>query len=55
MRGMFIYESLCGVTEEKLRYNKQSDVFLAVEGLLEDVAPITVGSELHDAATTEKD
>jgi len=55
MRCMFIYESLCRVAEEKLRYDEQSDVFFAVEGLLKDVTSVTVDSELNDTATTEKD
>ena len=52
---MFIYKGLRRVTEEKLRHDEQSDIFLAVESLLEDVASVTVGGKLHDASATEKD
>ncbi len=49
MRGMFVDQGLGGVTKKEFRYNEQSDILLAVQSLLQNVAPIAIGSQLYDA------
>ena len=50
MRSMFIDESLSRITEQQLRNYEQPDILFAVESFLQDVATITIGREVHNAA-----
>jgi hypothetical protein len=50
MRSMLVYQGLRGIPKEQLRDDEKADVFFAVEGLLKDVTPITIGSKLNNAA-----
>lgn len=55
---MLVDESLGRVAEEQLRDDQESDILLAVEGLLQNMAPVTVGSQFDDptsAATSWRD
>ena len=55
MRRVLIDERLRRVAHEQLRDDKQADLLLlAVERLLEDVAPVAIGREVDDAAAAER-
>lgn len=49
---MLIDKRLRRITEKELGHDEQSNIFFAVEGLLKDVAPVTVHREFND--TTSK-
>lgn len=50
MGRVLVNESLSGITEEELRDDQQPDVFLAVQGLLQDVAAVAIRGKLDDTA-----
>ena len=50
MRSMLVNERLGRITEEQLGDNRQPDVFLAIEGLLQDVTSIAVGGKLNNTS-----
>ena len=51
MTCMFIDKGSGRVSDQQLRDDQQSNAFLAVQGLLEDMAAIAVCSEFDDAAS----
>lgn len=51
MGGVLIYQSLGGITEEKLGDNEKSDILLAIESLLKDVAAVAVGGKINDTTS----
>ena len=51
MTCMFIDEGSGRVSDQQLQDDQQSNAFLAVQGLLEDMAAIAVRSEFDDAAS----
>lgn len=53
MRRVLVHQSQCRVPEEKLGNDQESNIFLAVKGLLEDMAPVAVGRKVDDPAPVQ--
>lgn len=48
---MLVYQSQGRIPEEKLGYDQESNILLAVECLLEDVTSITVSRKVDDTSS----
>jgi hypothetical protein len=51
---MFVDQGLCGIAEEELGNDQQTNVFLTIESFLENVASITVCGKFHDASPARR-
>jgi hypothetical protein len=49
---MLVDEGLGRIAEKEFRDDSKTNIFFAVKSLLKDVAAVTVGRELDDAAPT---
>jgi hypothetical protein len=51
MGCVLVDECRSGVSQKKFRDDEQSKILFAIEGLLEDMASVAVGSKVHHATT----
>jgi hypothetical protein len=51
---MLVNESLSRVAEEKLRDDQEPDIFFTVQGLLKDMATVTIGRQLYDTSSSKR-
>lgn len=47
---MLIDQGLSGVSQQEFRDYEQPDIFFAVKSFLQDVAPVTISGQFHNAS-----
>ena len=54
MRSVFVDQSLRRIAEKKLRDDKKSNIFFAVESFLKNMASIAIGRQFNNATPTKR-